>query len=134
MSTTEGAVSHDERFLAQKMHLHWWESAGYLMKCACAEDTGRWPSECGLFLIRNRHPDEHCLPRLRNGAADSSLLMHLLPPRTLPLLRSGGQNVGVTSIENGHGRAAEELTAGGTELNLHHARWLVRVVSLQSAC
>ena len=36
----------------------------------------------------------------------------------LTLLRGGGENVGVTSIENGHGRAAEELTAGRTELNL----------------
>lgn len=29
-----------------------------------------------------------------------------------------GQNVGVTSVQDGHGRAAEELTAGSTELNL----------------
>ena len=29
-----------------------------------------------------------------------------------------GQDVGVTSVEDGHGAAAEELTAGGTELNL----------------
>ena len=29
-----------------------------------------------------------------------------------------GQDVGVTGIQDGHGGAAEELTAGGTELNL----------------
>jgi hypothetical protein len=29
-----------------------------------------------------------------------------------------GKNVGVTSVKDGHGAAAEELTAGGTELNL----------------
>lgn len=28
------------------------------------------------------------------------------------------EDVGVTSVENGEGGAAEELTAGGTELNL----------------
>lgn len=28
------------------------------------------------------------------------------------------EDVGVTSVEDGHGGAAEELTAGGTELNL----------------
>lgn len=36
-----------------------------------------------------------------------------------------GQDVGVTGIEDGHGGAAEELTAGGTELDL------CRHVSLQ---
>lgn len=77
VNTTKGAVSHGERYLAQKMHLHWWGSAGYLEKCAYSADTGIRPPECGLFLIRNRHPNEHCLPRLRNGASDSSLLMHL---------------------------------------------------------
>ena len=30
----------------------------------------------------------------------------------------GAQDVGVTGIEDGHGRAAEELTAGGAKLNL----------------
>ena len=35
------------------------------------------------------------------------------------LLRVGAQDVGVTSVEDGHGRAAEELTAGGTKLNLY---------------
>jgi len=35
------------------------------------------------------------------------------------LLASGsGEDVGVTGIQNGHGRAPEELTASGTELNL----------------
>lgn len=29
-----------------------------------------------------------------------------------------GENVGVTSIQDGHGRATEELTASGTKLNL----------------
>lgn len=29
-----------------------------------------------------------------------------------------GEDVGVTSIKDGHGGATEELTAGGTELNL----------------
>jgi hypothetical protein len=28
------------------------------------------------------------------------------------------EDIGVTSIQNGHDTAAEELTAGGTELNL----------------
>jgi hypothetical protein len=28
------------------------------------------------------------------------------------------EDVGVTSVEDGHGRAAEELTASSTELNL----------------
>lgn len=29
------------------------------------------------------------------------------------------EDIGVTGIEDSHGRAAEELTAGGTELNLY---------------
>ena len=29
-----------------------------------------------------------------------------------------GEDVGITSIQDGHDTAAEELTAGGTELNL----------------
>jgi hypothetical protein len=29
------------------------------------------------------------------------------------------EDVGVTSIQDGHGAAAEELTASGTELNLY---------------
>lgn len=41
------------------------------------------------------------------------------------VLGAGGQDVRVTGIEDGHGGAAEELTAGGTELNL------CRHVSLQ---
>lgn len=29
-----------------------------------------------------------------------------------------GEDIGVTSVEDGHGGATVELTAGGTELNL----------------
>lgn len=29
-----------------------------------------------------------------------------------------GEDIRVTGVENGHGAAAEELTTGGTELNL----------------
>jgi hypothetical protein len=39
----------------------------------------------------------------------------LQPTRHLSV---GGEDVGVTLVEDGHGGAAEELTAGGTELNL----------------
>ena len=35
------------------------------------------------------------------------------------VLGVGGQDVRVTGIEDGHGGAAEELTAGGTELDLY---------------
>lgn len=34
------------------------------------------------------------------------------------LASGGGENVGVTSIEDGHGGTPEKLTASGTELNL----------------
>jgi len=30
-----------------------------------------------------------------------------------------GKDIGVTSVEDGHGAATEELTAGGTELDLY---------------
>lgn len=42
--------------------------------------------------------------------------MHSLSARHLSLLVA--EDVGVTSVENGHGGASEELTAGGTELDL----------------
>jgi hypothetical protein len=34
-------------------------------------------------------------------------------------LSLAAKDVGVTGIEDGHGRAAEELSAGGTQLNLY---------------
>jgi hypothetical protein len=42
--------------------------------------------------------------------------MHSLSARHLSLLVA--EDVGVTSVENGHGGASEELTAGGTELDV----------------
>lgn len=33
------------------------------------------------------------------------------------------EDVGVTSLEDGEGGAAEELTAGGTELNVVPPKW-----------
>jgi len=38
--------------------------------------------------------------------------------RALRLCDGGGEDVGVTSIDDGHGGATEELTGGGTELDL----------------
>lgn len=32
------------------------------------------------------------------------------------------EDVGVTGVKNGHGGATEELTAGGTELDLHEGK------------
>ena len=34
----------------------------------------------------------------------------------------GGEDVGVTGVDDGHGRATEELTAGGTELDLYYGK------------
>lgn len=57
------------------------------------------------------------------GYRVSAILPRLRPPqgpfRLSHYLRSAGrENVGVTGINDGHGGATEELTAGGTELNL----------------
>jgi hypothetical protein len=37
-----------------------------------------------------------------------------------PLSGLGRQDVGVTGVDDGHGGATEELTAGGTKLNLYY--------------
>ena len=34
----------------------------------------------------------------------------------------GGEDVGVTGVDDGHGGATEELTAGGTELDLYYGK------------
>lgn len=34
----------------------------------------------------------------------------------------GGEDVGVTGVDDGHGGATEELTAGGTELDLFYGK------------
>lgn len=44
----------------------------------------------------------------------------------------GAQDVGVTGIEDGHGRAAEELTASSAELNLQITKSQSQIASLQS--
>jgi hypothetical protein len=36
--------------------------------------------------------------------------------------RVGAEDVGVTSVKDGHGRAPEELTTGGTKLDLYFAQ------------
>ena len=41
-----------------------------------------------------------------------------LKPKTLRLGLLLAQDIRVTGIENGHGGAAEQLSAGGTQLNL----------------
>lgn len=47
----------------------------------------------------------------------------------------GREDVGVTGVDDGHGGATEELTAGGTELNLYYgksssqSRWSLRSLS-----
>lgn len=39
------------------------------------------------------------------------------------------EDVGVTSVKDGHGGATEELTAGGTELNLYEGKKRLKVSS-----
>jgi hypothetical protein len=48
--------------------------------------------------------------------------------RTLRLCDGGSEDVGVTGIDDGHGGATEELTGGGTELNLHDNNTLASVL------
>jgi len=44
------------------------------------------------------------------------------------LCDGGGKDVRVTSVDDGHGGATEELTGGGTELNLHGDNMLASVL------
>lgn len=50
-----------------------------------------------------------------NPNRDAASQYHACSRALLGLL---AQDIGVTSVEDGHGGAAEELTAGGTKLNL----------------
>ena len=43
----------------------------------------------------------------------------------------GGEDVGVTGVDDGHGGATEELTAGGTKLDLYYG-FKSAIVTLQS--
>lgn len=45
------------------------------------------------------------------------------------LCSSGAENVGVTSIDDGHGGAPEQLTAGGTKLNLKQSQSVTELPS-----
>ena len=46
----------------------------------------------------------------------------------LRLSDGGGEDIGVTGINDGHGGATEELTGGGTELNLQEKNTLANVL------
>merc|ERR1712029_503344 len=48
----------------------------------------------------------------------SKTSVHHFSGNNILVLGVGGQDVRVTGIEDGHGRATEELTAGGTELDV----------------
>lgn len=67
---------------------------------------------CNFFFCHylTYNPECQFTPRRRHNINHSLAFYTLL---------GTGQDVGVTSVQNGHGRATEELTASGTKLNLY---------------
>ena len=59
---------------------------------------------------------------------DIPLMISFSSTRALRLCDGGSEDVGVTGIKDGHGGATEELTGGGTELNLHDNNTLASVL------